>query len=133
MYNNSYDMSFYPYNYYSPKPTRTGLFGGLKKYNWNNFLNNTGKTLNVINQAIPIIYQVRPILNNAITMFRVMNAVRGSDDSSTKSSTNNNNISSNNRTSSINHNGNSSTFENSNMATSNVRDSSDNSSLTFFV
>jgi hypothetical protein len=35
-------------------------------------LNNTQKTLGIINQAIPVFYQVKPIWNNAKTMFRVM-------------------------------------------------------------
>lgn len=84
MYNNPYNMNFYPYNYYNTRAIRPSLFSGFKKYNWNNFLTSTSKTLNVINQAIPIIYQVKPIINNAKTMFRVMNAVK-SDDSDTKS------------------------------------------------
>lgn len=53
-------------------------FAGLYKntirtgINWGNLLNNTQKTLSIINQAIPIFYQVKPIWNNAKTMFRVM-------------------------------------------------------------
>lgn len=129
MYNNSYDMNFYPYNYYSPKPTRGGLFSGLKKYNWNNFLNSTGRTLNVINQAIPIIYQVKPILNNAITMFRVMNAVRGSDGDSVSSNSNTNSGSTNNSRSQSNN----LRDADKQMTTSNRGNSDDGSSLTFFV
>ena len=125
MYNDPYSMNYYTYyyNYYNQKMPKPSLFRGLKKYNWNNFLNGTGKTLNVINQAIPIIYQVRPILNNAITMFRVMNAVRGSDsDTNSKVSSSNvekNNIS--NKTSS----------NNLKQATNDSYD--DNSNLTFFI
>lgn len=55
-----------------------GLLKGIAgKWSWNGFLTSTGKTLNVINQAIPIFYQVRPIVNNAKTMFRVLGAVKG--------------------------------------------------------
>ena len=49
--------------------------GSLRKINWSNILNNTQKTLNVINQAIPVYYQVKPIWSNAKTMFRMVNAL----------------------------------------------------------
>lgn len=55
---------------------KLGLFRSIKGINWGNLLNNTQKTLGIINQAIPIAYQVKPIVNNAKTMFRVMGAVR---------------------------------------------------------
>lgn len=48
--------------------------------NWNSILNNTQRTLGIINQAIPIIYQVRPLLNNARTLFRVASALNSNDD-----------------------------------------------------
>lgn len=41
--------------------------------NWSGLLTNTQKTLNIVNQAIPIVYQIKPIVNNAKTMFRVAN------------------------------------------------------------
>lgn len=49
--------------------------------NWNSILNNTQRTLGIINQAIPIVYQVKPLLNNARTLFKVATAIN-SDDSS---------------------------------------------------
>ncbi|MEG0994689.1 MAG: hypothetical protein RR359_04725 [Bacilli bacterium] len=61
MYNN-----YYPYNSFNIKP----------KFNWSNLLNTTGKTLNVINQAIPVFYQIKPILGNAKTLFKVMGAMK---------------------------------------------------------
>ena len=51
------------------------LNSGIKRINWGNILNNTQKTLNVINQAIPIIYQVKPLVTNARTLFRIADAV----------------------------------------------------------
>ena len=58
-----------------------GLLRGIaSKWSWNGFLTSTGKTLNVINQAIPIFYQVRPIVRNAKTMFRVMNEFKKVDE-----------------------------------------------------
>ena len=67
----------------------SGLFGKslLKGVSWDGFLTSAGKTLNVINQAIPIFYQVKPIFHNARTMFRVLGAVRGSDNVSNSMST----------------------------------------------
>lgn len=52
-----------------------GLLRGLlgRGINWGSILNNTQRTLGIINQAIPVVKQVSPIVNNAKTMFRVMN------------------------------------------------------------
>lgn len=62
------------------RATQGGLFskllGGASKFNFSNFLGTTQKTLGVINQAIPVFYQVKPIWNNAKTMFRVMGALK---------------------------------------------------------
>lgn len=55
---------------------KAGLFSSIRGLNWGSLLSNTQKTLGIINQAIPIVYQVKPIMNNAKTMFRVMGAVR---------------------------------------------------------
>ena len=51
-----------------------------KGINWNNILNNTQKTLGIINQAIPIVYQVKPLLSNARTLFKVANAINDNDE-----------------------------------------------------
>ena len=60
------------YNQYNPYQ----IGAGIKRINWSNVLNNTQKTLNVINQAIPIIYQVKPLVTNAKTIFRIADAVK---------------------------------------------------------
>ena len=59
--------------------SRLSSFAGRAKFNWSSILNNTQKTLNIINQAIPVMYQIKPIYNNAKTIFRVMGAVKGND------------------------------------------------------
>ena len=77
-------MNFYPYyNFpyasFSQIPKAGGLkslFGGIK---WSSILSGTQKTLNVVNQAIPIIKQAGPVINNAKTMFRVMNEFKKVD------------------------------------------------------
>lgn len=56
-----------------------GIGGLLSKFSFSGFLNGASKTLNVVNQAIPIFYQVRPMINNAKTMFRIMGAVKDDD------------------------------------------------------
>ncbi len=78
MYNNPYMYNNFPYQHTNLNGiTKKGLFPS--KVNWNNLLNNTQKTLNVINQAIPLYYQVKPIYNNAKTMFRMVSALKDDD------------------------------------------------------
>ena len=97
MYNGMYNNNFFPYqnmNMPISNPTsKKGLLGGLfglSKINWGNLLNNTQKTLNVINQAIPVYYQIKPIYNNARTMFKVFGAMN--DKRTTNSNNNSNNL-----------------------------------------
>ena len=45
-------------------------------FNWNNILNNTQKTLGIINQAIPLVYQMRPLISNAKTLFRIAGVMK---------------------------------------------------------
>ena len=67
-----------------PSVAKQGLFAALKsRFNWSTILTNTQKTLNIVNQAIPLVYQVRPIIDNAKTVFKIMGAVR--DDSAPSS------------------------------------------------
>ena len=66
-------------NYYFPytnmPATSTGLLSKIFKngINWGTILTNTQKTLNIVNQTIPLIKQVGPVMNNAKTMFKLMN------------------------------------------------------------
>lgn len=62
---------------------KTGLIsrilgGGV---NWGSLLTNTQRTLGVINQAIPVVKQISPLLNNAKTMFKVMSEFKKEDNS----------------------------------------------------
>lgn len=43
----------------------------LSKINWGSFLSNAQKTLNVVNQAIPLYYQVKPVFKNIRTLGRI--------------------------------------------------------------
>lgn len=71
-YYNPYYM-FYPAGAFA----RPSLFGALRNtirgINFSGILNGTQRTLNIVNQAIPLVKQVTPVMKNARTMFRVMN------------------------------------------------------------
>lgn len=56
----------------------------LKNIKWGSILDGTSKTLNVINQAIPVVYQVKPIINNAKTMFKIANIMNSATEEETK-------------------------------------------------
>ena len=72
---------------------KSGLFSNLfKKFNLSNFLSGANKTLNVVNQAIPIYYQIKPMVNNAKTMFKVLGAVKRTDNKNTSIKKANSNI-----------------------------------------
>lgn len=78
-------MNYYPYfngiPYMTAAPVaRTGLFGNLfRGINFSSILSGTQKTLGIVNQAIPLVKQAKPVLNNAKTMFRVMNEFKKVD------------------------------------------------------
>lgn len=87
----------------------SGVGTAAKSFSFSGLLNGASKTLGVINQAIPVFYQVKPIWNNAKTMFRVAKAMTSSDTSNINNNTkisNTNNI--NNDNSALNSNNNSS-------------------------
>lgn len=65
--------------------------------NWSNILTNTQKSLGIINQAIPLVYQVKPMINNAKTMFKIAGVMKGDSRSSNRSTRPNIENSSNNK------------------------------------
>ena len=95
-----YNMPFVnPYNAVgaaSALPRTGGLLSklGLRNINFGNILTNTSKTLNVINQAIPVVKQVGPMFNNMKSILKVASLF---NDATTPSNNNNNNNSSNNK------------------------------------
>lgn len=98
--NGFYNMPFVnPYNAVgaaSALPRTGGLLSklGLRNINFGNILTNTSKTLNVINQAIPVVKQVGPMFNNMKSMLKVASLF---NDATTPRNNNNNNNSSNNK------------------------------------
>lgn len=63
----------YPYS--SPSILTKGL-SAIKNIKWATLLDGTQKTLGVINQAIPIVYQVKPMISNAKTLFKIANVMK---------------------------------------------------------
>ncbi|MDD2378013.1 MAG: VrrA/YqfQ family protein [Bacilli bacterium] len=85
-YYNPYYMNPYAVTSYGSR----GLFGGLfRGINWGNLISGTQKTLGLINQAIPVVKQITPVLRNTKTMFRVMNEFKKVDTPSINNKTNN--------------------------------------------
>lgn len=68
----------YPNPYQITKIPTKGLLSSIKAIDWKALLDSTQKTLGVINQAIPIVYQIKPIVNNAKTLFKIAGAVNES-------------------------------------------------------
>lgn len=73
----------YPNPYMMMGAPKVGLLSkglqALKAVNWSSFIEGTGKTLGVINQAIPVVYQLKPIMENAKTVFRIADIMRSND------------------------------------------------------
>lgn len=64
------------YNYPYPKVGLFSRFSNLAKgFSFTSFLDGTQKTLGVINQAIPIVYQVKPMFQNAKTIFKIADEI----------------------------------------------------------
>ena len=70
----------YPNPYMISGATKTGILSkglsSLKAINWGGLLEGTQKTLGVINQAIPVVYQIKPIVNNAKTLFKIAGSMK---------------------------------------------------------
>ena len=71
-YFNPYYYSL-PVSYIQPKVGLLGKLFGKTGITISNFLNGTQRVLNIANQTIPIVKQVKPLINNTKTMFKVMN------------------------------------------------------------
>lgn len=91
-------MNYYnPYFYSMPTTLTTpkvGLFSrllGRSGITFGGILNGTQRALNFANQAIPFVKQVRPMIGNAKTMFKVMNEFKRSEKPKQNSKVNVNN------------------------------------------
>lgn len=85
-----------------PNPyVRPSLFSMIKNIGWSNILDGTQKTLGVINQAIPIVYQVKPVVSNMRSLFKIANAIN-TPDSTQNNYNNNNNLNNNSHNTNLN-------------------------------
>lgn len=85
MYNNPYYYPYMnipnniPYNGILNIRPKGNLLKGLSNIKWGDVLNNTQKTLNVINQAIPVYYQIKPIFGNIRSLSKLVTAFNEDD------------------------------------------------------
>lgn len=70
--------AFKPYYYQRINPIYKG--NNMPKISFSQILNSTSKTLGVINQAIPVFYQIKPIWNNAKTMLKIAKGINSKDE-----------------------------------------------------
>ena len=75
---------------------KTGLAGFLSKINLSSILTNAQKTLNVVNQAVPLYYQVKPVFKNIRTLGKIGKEFKNMGSSSNVSTPVNTNSNKNN-------------------------------------
>ena len=80
---NFYNPYYYamPTNYIQPNIGLLGRLFGKSSISITNFINGTQKVLNIANQTIPLVKQVKPVIGNAKTMFKVMNEFKKTEKS----------------------------------------------------
>lgn len=78
----------------APAARGLGLFsrigntlGGLRSINWGGLINNTSKTLGIINQTIPLVKQVGPMVTNVRSMLRLVSVFKDETDTPQKINT----------------------------------------------
>lgn len=118
-------------------------FGAIKAFNWGGLINNTSKTLGIINQTIPLVRQVGPMVGNMRSMLRLASAFKDETDTSPTNNQRNHNNQNNRRqnqpsnnmnnknNSNINHTTNAS--NNDNIKKESIIDYSTDDSPTFFI
>lgn len=60
-------------------PRAGSAAGGI---NWSSLLNNTSKTIGVVKEAIPIVKEVGPMMNNMRSMFKIASVFKDETDTS---------------------------------------------------
>ncbi|MBQ8233949.1 MAG: hypothetical protein IJZ36_00010 [Bacilli bacterium] len=71
---------FYYNPYFSMPVSKGGMFKNLfKGINFSSILNGTQKTLNIINQTIPVVKEVTPLFRNGKTLLKLMSEFNRND------------------------------------------------------
>lgn len=79
--NQFYDENIYYDNYYPPMNQGYPINNKTKtRINLQKTLHYTSRTIYTINQVIPLVYQLRPIINNAKNAYHVIQAVNHIND-----------------------------------------------------
>lgn len=79
MYNNPFMyQNFARPSFISRLLGRSSSIGLDKTINFSNILSNTQKSLGIINQAIPIVKEIKPMVNNAKSLFRIASLLNDS-------------------------------------------------------
>ena len=74
-------MNYYNPYFFNVPSTNTGLFSRLfGNIKLSSILSGTNKALNFVNQTIPVIKQITPMVRNAKTMFNVVNQFKKIDE-----------------------------------------------------
>ncbi len=60
--------------------SRGGILSGIKSINWGGMLGNASKALGVVNQAIPIVKEVGPMMNNMRSMLKIASVFKDETD-----------------------------------------------------
>ncbi len=67
-------MNFYNPYYMPMAAPKMGLFNTLfKGFSFSKIISGTQKTLNFVNQAIPVVKEISPMLKNTKTIFKIFN------------------------------------------------------------
>ena len=99
MYGNGYNQIMMPRNSmyfpYSVRPNFygngvAGLFRGIKNVNWQGILNNASRTLGVVREAIPVVKEVGPMINNMRSMIKIASVFKDETDTKKNTITENN-------------------------------------------
>ena len=66
------------------------IFKGIKTFNWTSLINNTSKTLGIINQSIPLVKQAGPVFGNMKSMIKLASVFKDETDNIPRTTPNNN-------------------------------------------
>lgn len=102
-----------------------GAFGTLRSLNWGGIINNTSRTLGIINQTIPLVRQVGPMVGNMRSMLKLASVFKDETDTGAKK----NNVSKSNSVNVRNNDNIKNNDSNNSNTTNNVRTNSNVSSV----